>query len=46
MDSFIFRLKLQWEKDNHVFNDVQKKFIVEFVKKHYQGYVSWIPNDK
>ena len=46
MDWFIFRLKLQWEKDNHVFNDVQKKFIVEFVKKHYQGYVSWIPNDK
>ena len=25
MDSFIFRLNSQWEKDQHVFNDAQKK---------------------
>ncbi|MEN3978977.1 DUF6714 family protein [Acinetobacter sp. CWB-B33] len=36
MDSFIFRLNSQWEKDQHVFNDAQKKFIVEFIKEHYK----------
>lgn len=42
MDSFIFRLELQWEKDSHVFNDTQKIFIIEFMREHYKGYVSWI----
>ncbi|MEJ2900754.1 DUF6714 family protein [Acinetobacter sp. NS-4] len=42
MDSFIFRLDSQWEKDQHVFNDAQKKFIIEFIKEHYNGLVSWI----
>ncbi|AWL27887.1 hypothetical protein DJ533_04445 [Acinetobacter defluvii] len=45
IDWFIFRLNSQWEKDNHVFNDIQKEFIFEFVKEHYKGYVSWIPNN-
>ena len=45
MDSFIFRLESQWEKDQQVFNDTQKKFIIEFVQEHYQGYVSWISVD-
>ncbi|WP_228203403.1 hypothetical protein [Acinetobacter sp. CFCC 10889] len=45
MDWFIFRLNSQWEKDNHVFNDIQKEFIIEFVKEHYKGYVPWIHND-
>lgn len=44
MDRFIFRLESQWEKDNHVFNDNQKKFILEFLRDHDNGYVSWIPN--
>ncbi|OTG66801.1 hypothetical protein B9T28_05340 [Acinetobacter silvestris] len=43
MDRFIFRFESQWEKDNHVFNDAQKKFISEFVKEHYKGDFSWIP---
>ena len=42
MDWFVFRLESQWEKDNHVFNDAQKKFIIEFITKHYKGDVSWI----
>lgn len=42
MDRFVFRLESQWEIDNHVFNDTQKKFIIEFVREHYKGYVSWI----
>ncbi|WP_173910733.1 hypothetical protein [Acinetobacter sp. Marseille-Q1618] len=42
MDRFIFRLESQCEKDQHVFNDDQKKFIIEFVKEHYKGFVSWI----
>lgn len=39
MDSFIFRLDSQWEKDQHVFNSNQKKFIIKFVRENYQGYV-------
>lgn len=42
MDSFIFRLDSRWEEDNHVFNDTQKIFIIEFVREYYKGYVSWI----
>ncbi|WP_173910729.1 DUF6714 family protein [Acinetobacter sp. Marseille-Q1618] len=42
MDWFVFRLNSQWETDQHVFNDAQKKFIIEFVKEHYKGFVSWI----
>ena len=45
MDWFIFRLESRWETDKYVFNDAQKKFIIEFVKEYYQGYISWIPND-
>ncbi len=44
MDWFVFRLELQWEKDQYVFNDAQKKFIIEFVKEHYKENVSWISN--
>jgi len=42
MDCFIFRLESQWEKDNHVFNDAQKKFIIEFVRENYKENISWI----
>lgn len=42
IDRFIFRFESQWEKDNHVFNDAQKKFIIEFVREHYRDDVSWI----
>ena len=38
MDWFIFRLNSQWEKDCYVFNDDQKNFISEFIKKHYSGW--------
>ena len=41
MDSFVFRLDSQWGQDVHFFNDSQKKFIIEFVKEHYDGYVLW-----
>ena len=44
MDWFVFRLELQWEKDQYVFNDAKKKFIIEFVKEHYKENVSWISN--
>ena len=44
MDSFIFRLDSQWEKDQHVFNDDQKTFIFTFVRDHYNGHVSWLSN--
>lgn len=36
MDWFIFRLKSQWEKDNHIFNDAQKNIIIEFIKEYYK----------
>ena len=42
MDCFIFRLESQWEKDNRVFNDAQKKFIIEFVRENYKENISWI----
>lgn len=42
MDCFIFRLESQWEKDNRVFNDTQKKFIIEFVRENYKENISWI----
>ena len=45
MDWFIFRLESQWEKDQRVFNDFQKKILIEFVKEHYEEYVSWISDD-
>lgn len=45
MDWFIFRLESQWKTDHRVFNDIQKGFIVEFVKEHYKRYVSWISNN-
>ena len=44
MDSFIFRLNSQWEKDQHVFDDDQKSFILTFVRDHYSGLVSLISN--
>lgn len=44
MDSFIFRLDSQWEKDQHVFNGDQKTFILTFVRDHYNGHISWISN--
>ena len=46
MDWFVFRLESQWGKDNHVFNEAQKKFIIEFIKKYYKGDVSWIIDEK
>ena len=45
MDWFIFRLNSQWKDDQQVFNDAQKKFIIEFVKEHYQDYMSWISSN-
>lgn len=42
MDSFIFRLDSQWEKDQLVFNGDQKAFILTFVREHYKENVSWI----
>ncbi|MBF7696615.1 hypothetical protein I2F20_11835 [Acinetobacter sp. EC115] len=42
MDSFIYRFELQWEKDNHVFNTAQKKFIRSFFIEHYKRDLSWI----
>ena len=42
MDCFIFRLESQWEKYNRVFNDTQKKFIIEFVRENYKENISWI----
>lgn len=45
MDWFIFRLQFQWENDRHVFNDTQKQFMIEFVREHYQEYISWISDD-
>lgn len=41
MESFVFRLDMQWAEDSNFFNDLQKKFIINFLKEHFDGDVQW-----
>ncbi|MCU4319379.1 hypothetical protein KTH44_09585 [Acinetobacter bereziniae] len=34
MDSFSVRLNTRWDKDNHVFSDAQKEFIIKFKREN------------